>query len=227
MNYLYLFAFLVFPYLALTVFVVGHTYRYFTDSYHWNAKSSELLDKSRLKYGITVFHWGIILTFLGHLGGLMTPQRWLTQVGITAEMHDFVAIYTGAIFGAAALVGLLMLLWRRISVRRVACASTLNDYVLLFLLIFAVSAGLYNVFFGGYGTSSLYTVAPWIRGIVTFTPEPELMRSVPLSYKIHVLTALTVLGFSPFTRLVHIWSVPIPYLFRRLVVYRRREVGFS
>jgi nitrate reductase gamma subunit len=227
MEYLYLFAFLIFPYLALTVFVVGHTYRYFTDSYHWNAKSSELLDKSSLKYGVTVFHWGIILTFFGHLSGLMTPQRWLDRVGITAEMHDFVAITTGAIFGAAALVGLLMLLWRRISVKRVAWATTLNDYVLLILLIITVIAGLYNVFFGGYGTSSLYTVAPWIRGVVTFTPDPELMRAVPWSYKIHVLAALTVLGVSPFTRLVHIWSVPIPYLFRKLVVYRRREVGWS
>lgn len=227
MDYLYLLAFLVFPYLALTVFVIGHPYRYFTDSYHWNAKSSELLDKESLKYGITVFHWGIIATFLGHLSGLLTPQRWLDRVGITAEMHDFVAIYSGIVFGAAAVVGLLLLLRRRISSKRIASTTTVNDYVLLVLFIFVTSAGLYNCFFGGYGTSTLYTVAPWIRGIVTFTPDPELMRSVPWSYKIHILGALALLGFSPFTRLVHIWSIPVGYLLRRPVVYRRREVGFS
>jgi nitrate reductase gamma subunit len=222
MQYFNILAFLVFPYLALATFVIGHMYRYYTDYFHWNAKSSELLHKDTLKVPITIFHWGIILTFFGHAGGLLTPQRWLDRVGITAQMHDFIAIYTGMVFGVAALIGLLLLLWRRVTMKRILATTTLNDYVLLVLLIIVVSAGLYNVFFER--NDILYTVAPWIRSIVTFTPEPGLMRAVPWSYRIHVLSALALLGFSPFTRLVHIWSVPVPYLIRKFIVFRRLPI---
>ncbi len=225
MKYFNILAFLVFPYLALATFVIGHTFRYFTDYFHWNAKSSELLQKDTLRYPIIIFHWGIILTFFGHLSGLLTPQSWLDRVGITAEMHDLVAIYSGMVFGLAALVGLLLLLWRRVTVRRIVVTTTASDYVMLLLMIFVVCAGLYTIFFVRYDI--LYSVAPWIRGIVTFTPEPELMYPVPWSYKVHVLAALALLGFSPFTRLVHIWSVPIPYLIRKFIVFRRREPKFG
>ena len=51
-------AFLVFPYVMLTVFFLGHSYRYLTDRFDWNAKSSELLEKEGLRYGIFLFHWG-------------------------------------------------------------------------------------------------------------------------------------------------------------------------
>jgi hypothetical protein len=58
-------AFLVYPYLMLTLFVVGHSYRYLADPFRWNSKSSELLDKGSLRIGILIFHWGIIFTFSG------------------------------------------------------------------------------------------------------------------------------------------------------------------
>jgi nitrate reductase gamma subunit len=53
------------------------------------------------------------------------------------------------------------------------------------------------------------------------------MREVPLSYKVHVLSALALLGFSPFSRLVHIWSIPIFYLIRRPIVFRRHPANPS
>jgi nitrate reductase gamma subunit len=77
---------------------------------------------------------------------------------------------------------------------------------------------MYNVLFGHYNV--LYTIAPWIRGIVIFIPDPGLMRPVPISYKIHVLSALALLGFSPFSRLIHIWSAPLVYLLRKPLVFR-------
>jgi nitrate reductase gamma subunit len=227
MQYFNILLFLVFPYLALATFAIGHTYRYFTDYFHWNAKSSELLQKETLRAGITLWHWGIILTFGGHFFGMMTPQRWLERVGITAQMHDFLAVYSGILFGAIAWIGILILLWRRVAVRRIRATSTTIDYVLLLLFVFVVSAGLYNCVAYRDSTFILYTVAPWIRGIVTFTPEPALMDTVPWSYKIHILGALALLGFSPFTRLVHIWSVPVPYLFRLFIVFRARDYKIS
>ncbi|MBE9533408.1 MAG: respiratory nitrate reductase subunit gamma, partial [Proteobacteria bacterium] len=95
MSVLNTLAFVVFPYLALTTFVVGHLYRYLTNPYDWNSKSSELLDKEGLKIGITIFHWGVILTLMGHAGGLLVPQSLFDAVGIDSQAHTQIAVVTG------------------------------------------------------------------------------------------------------------------------------------
>ncbi|MBI5572197.1 MAG: respiratory nitrate reductase subunit gamma [Desulfomonile tiedjei] len=216
-------AFLIFPYVMLTFFVVGHAYRYLTDRFDWNSKSSELLEKESMRYAILLFHWGIIFTFLGHFFGLLTPQWLLDKVGITAAIHDFVAIKTGMLFGLMTLIGLILLLWRRVTNSKVWSAGSINDVVVVILLIFVVFFGTYNTFVAGYDV--LNTIAPWIRSIVTFSPDPGLMLPVPWSYKIHILGAFAVLGFSPFSRLVHIWSVPVTYMVRPYLSFRRRAAG--
>lgn len=221
MNWMENLAFVGFPYLALTTFVVGHSYRYLTDAFGWNARSSELLDKKGLRFGVILFHWGILLTLLGHTGGLLIPQTLYDAVGITGQTHIRVAYYSGWVVGIAALVGSLLLLRRRLIGSRVRASTSLNDWITMVLLIWVIGVGLYNVAFGHYYV--LDTVAPWIRGIVTFRPDPTLMREVPLSYKIHILSALALLAWSPSTRLVHIWSVPVTYFLRRYVLFRRRE----
>lgn len=215
-------AFVIFPYVALTLFVVGHFYRYCTDLYHWNSRSSELLDKGGLRFGITIFHWGIIVTFLGHLTGLLTPQWFLDEIGISADIHDFLSLFVGKIVGVMAAAGLVLLLLRRVGRPRIARNSSLNDLAIVVFLLAVVLLGTFNAWVPR--CDVLYTIAPWIRSILIFTPEPDLMATVPWTYKIHVLAALAVLAFSPFTRLVHIWSVPLAYLFRRYIVFRRREV---
>jgi nitrate reductase gamma subunit len=215
--------FTVYPYMCLTIFVIGHAYRYVTDRYGWNARSSEFLEKRSLYYGSILFHWGVIGTFLGHAGGLLIPQRLFDLVGFRPPLHLLVAYWTGLLVGAAAFVGAVLLVWRRVSHRRVRAAGTLNDTLTIGGLMLVIGAGLYNVLFGHYNV--LYTVAPWIRGIVTFTPDPALMRSVPLSYQIHVLAALGLLAFSPFSRLVHIWSAPLFYFFRRWILFRRHPAA--
>lgn len=221
MNLAHELAFVVFPYLCLTVFVIGHAYRYLADAYGWNARSSEFLEKRTLFYGSVPFHFGILLTLGGHAGGLLIPQSLYDMAGIRSEVHLLIAYWVGLFVGAAAFVGAFLLLWRRTTVSRVRAAGTMNDTVTIGALVVVIGTGLYNVLFGHYNV--LYTVAPWIRGIVTFTPDPALMVPVPLNYKIHVLGALALLGFSPFSRLIHIWSAPFVYLFRKPVVFRRRK----
>ena len=211
--------FTVFPYLCLTTFLVGHGFRYVTDRFHWNARSSEFLEKKSLFYGSVLFHWGIVFTFLGHAGGLLMPQRYLDVVGISAEFHMFMAYWSGLAVGLAAFFGALLLLWRRITVPRIQAAGTLNDIITISGVVFVTGAGIYNVIFGHY--SVLYTIAPWIRGIVFFSPDPSLMFGVPVSYKVHILSAFALLAFSPFSRLVHIWSAPFSYAFRRHLVFRK------
>ena len=220
MDLWYTLTFTVFPYLCLTTFVVGHAYRYVTDRYGWNARSPEFLEKKALLAGSVLFHWGIVFTFLGHAGGLLIPQSVLDRFGIDSQAHMDIAYWSGLVVGIAAFVGALLLLKRRLTHPRVQAASRLNDTLTLGAIVLVVGAGLYNVVFGHYNV--LYTVAPWIRGIVTFTPDAMLMKAVPLSYKIHVIAAWALLGFSPFSRLVHIWSVPVFYFFRRRLVFRRK-----
>jgi nitrate reductase gamma subunit len=227
MNILNTLAFLVFPYLVLATFVVGHIYRYVVNPHGWNTKSSELLDKKGLKFGVTIFHWGIIFTLLGHGAGLLIPQKYWDAVGINSQTHTLFATYSGFVVGAAALLGLALLIYRRISKERILATTSLNDFVTLGLLFFVVATGFTNVIGGLYKHFDiLTTIAPWLRGILTLTPDASLMLEVPLRFKIHILAVLTLLGFSPFSRLVHIWSVPLTYLFRRWIVFRRREASF-
>jgi nitrate reductase gamma subunit len=231
MDLTYELVFTVFPYLCLVTFIVGHSYRYVTDRYAWNTHSSQLLDKKSLFWGSVLFHAGIILTFVGHAGGLLIPQKYYDLFGITSDIHLAIAHWMGEVVGVAAFVGCILLLWRRITNRRVQAAGTINDLITLSGLTLVVALGVYNVFFGNYNV--IDSVAPWIRGIVFFSPDSELMRPVPLSFKIHVTAAWALLGFSPFSRLVHIWSVPVFYFFRSRLVFRRnpgkasRTVGFG
>ena len=108
------------------------------------------------------------------LEGFLIPQRFLDLVGINGETHSFIAHYNGMAVGIAALIGLGLLLYRRLSILRIKLTTSQNDFITLAGLIFVSGAGLYNVFFGHYYI--LDTIAPWIRGIVTFSPDPALMQ---------------------------------------------------
>jgi nitrate reductase gamma subunit len=220
MDLWYTLIFTVFPYLCLTTFVVGHGYRYVTDRFGWNARSSEFLEKKRLFAGSVLFHVGIVLTIFGHAGGLLIPQRVFDRFGIDAQGHMALAYWSGLAVGVAAFAGVLLLAWRRLSQPRLKAVTSRNDAITLAALVVVIGVGLYNVVFGHFNL--LYSVAPWIRGIVTFTPDAALMQGVPLSYQIHVTAAWALLGFSPFSRLVHIWSAPLFYFLRPPIVFRRR-----
>lgn len=215
--------FTVFPYLCLTTFALGHAYRYVTDRYGWNAHSSEFLEKRALYPGSVFFHWGIVLTFAGHAGGLLIPQRVFDLLGIDGRAHLAIAYWSGLVVGSAALVGVLLLLRRRLTHPRVKALNRTDDTITIGALVVVIGTGLFNVVFGHYNV--LYTVAPWIRGIVTFTPDAMLMKEVPLSFKIHVIAAWSLLAYSPFSRLIHIWSLPVTYFFRRPILFRRRVAG--
>ena len=212
--------FVVFPYLALTTSVVGHIYRYRTDPYRWNARSSELLEKDSLKVASNLFHYGIILALIGHGGGLLVPQSVFDAVGISGKAHTSMAIYLGAVFGTAAFIGQALLFRRRLTEKRVFVTSTLGDLITSVLLLLVIGVGTYNVYFGHYYV--LDTVAPWIRGILTLRPDPSLMADVPPLYRLHVLSSFALFACAPFSRLIHIWSAPLSYAFRSFIIFRKR-----
>lgn len=220
------FLWVVFPYLTLTVFIVGHLYRYANDPYGWTAKSSEILEKDRLKWGSLLFHWGIIFVLLGHVGGLIVPIQVHEALGISEVAYHLLAVIMGGLSGIAALVGLVLLTFRRLDIRRIRETSTTSDLIALGLLLVVVVLGLANTL--GYSLLVGFhdyrlTIGPWLRGILLFRPNATLMTQVPLSFKVHVLAAFGLTGLWPFTRLVHIWSIPLEYLGRSPVLYRSRN----
>ena len=218
-----LLAFVAYPYLCLAIFIVGHAYRYITDRYAWNSHGSELIEKKTLFYGSYLFHFGILGTLAGHATGLLIPQTIFDLFGIDTAAHTALAHYGGRVVGFCAFFGVLILLARRLFFRRIRLMTTPTDFSVLFGLTFVTGIGTYDVFFGGFHV--LDTIAPWIRGILILQPDPSLMAEVPFAYKLHILAAFALLAFSPFTRLVHIWSVPLFYLFRRPLIFRRRVVA--
>jgi len=219
-------AFAVYPYISLSILILGSIYRYLKNPYSWNSRSSEILEKGSLKYASVIFHYGIILSLIGHIGGLLVPQPLYNMIGFTENRHMFVAIYTGILFGWAAFIGLLLLTWRRLWQKRVFSNSSLSDLLTLLILLIVTGLGTYNVTFVAYD-NVLHDIAPWLRSILVLAPAPELLAPVPLTYKAHFIAVFTLFAFYPFSRLVHITSAPVTYVYRVWILFRRRCEGLS
>lgn len=218
------FFWLIYPYIMLTLFVAGHIYRYNTDLFGWSARSSQILEMKRLRLGSILFHWGIIFVFFGHVAGVLIPKGFYEAIGITEEMYHFGAVWFGGAAGVAAAVGILLLFCRRAFVPRIRINSQKRDFLVLFLLAAVILTGFANtVGYTATGAAFDYreTIGPWFRGILTFTPDVQLVTGAPLSFQIHIFSALLLFGIWPFTRLVHMWSLPLEYLNRHYIVYRR------
>jgi nitrate reductase gamma subunit len=71
-----------YPYLCLTVFLVGSWLRFDREQYTWRSGSSQLLRRRQLTWGSNLFHVGILVIFLGHFVGLLTPIWVFDEMGI-------------------------------------------------------------------------------------------------------------------------------------------------
>ncbi|OKP78504.1 nitrate reductase [Paenibacillus sp. P3E] len=226
MNMFDQFLWVIIPYICLVIFIVGHIYRYRRDQFNWTAKSSEFIEKKQLKYGSILFHLGIIPVIFGHIGGLVVPKSWMEAVGVSEHTYHIGAVYIGGIFGIATLAGMLILTSRRFTLKNVRRLSSASDLIVNSLLLFIVFMGMYSTLV----TNAVQpqfdyreTISVWFRGLFMFRPDPSLMTTVPLSFKIHVLSGFAIFAFWPFTRLVHVWSVPLNYVGRSYILYRRHK----
>lgn len=225
------FLWVIFPYVAMAVFVAVHLYRYATNPYGWTSRSSEFLEKGWLRWGSQLFHWGVIFALLGHIGGLGVPMPWYEALGVSPELYHLSAIIIGGLAGLAALAGLVILLLRRSLTAPLRLTSSRLDFLALVLLLIVVGLGIgntlgYNVLYGSY--EYRVTIGPWLRGLFTLRPNPALMAGVPLSFQLHALAAFGLIGVWPFTRLVHVWSVPLEYVGRTPILiraYGRKQAG--
>lgn len=216
----------VFPYLSIAVLVGGLVWRHRYDKFGWTTRSSQLYESRLLRVGSPLFHFGILLVLLGHVGGLVVPKSWTEAAGVSEEAYHLVAVVLGTLAGFCTLVGLAILIYRRRTVGPVFTATTRNDKLMYAVLAVTILLGLYatlaaNVFGGGYDYRT--TISPWFRSIFYFQPQGELMAGAPLLFQLHALSALVLFAIWPFTRLVHMLTAPIGYLTRPYIVYRSRE----
>ena len=218
----------VLPYLFLSVFVLGHIWRYRYDQFGWTTRSSQLYERRLLRWASPLFHVGILAVFLGHVMGLGIPKSWTEAVGITDGIYHAMAITLGAVAGFATLVGLALLIYRRRTVGPVFRATTRMDKVMYLALAVVIVTGLWNTVSGTMLNLGGYYdyregVSIWFRGIFRFDLHPELMAAAPIGFQVHGMAAMALFALWPFTRLVHVFSIPLGYLVRPYVVYRSRS----
>lgn len=225
-DWLLALAFGAIPYLSLAILLVALLYRYFITSYLWNTNSSQLLERKWLMIGSFLFHYGIIGSFFGHIAGLFFPQQsvW-SGLGIQVHLHLLIEKYAGGTFGTMAFLGAAILLGRRLAVRKVYRGGSANSIVVLALLLIPLSSGVWNTWFLDY--NYLFTIAPWSRRIIALIPQPSLMKDIPVSFWVHILAAFVFFAYLPFSKAVHLFSVPVPYLRRRFILFRKRKMMVS
>lgn len=216
----------VVPYVAIAVFIVGHVWRYRYDKFGWTTRSSQLYENRLLRLGSPLFHFGILLVALGHVGGLLIPESWTEAIGVSETTYHTVAVSLGVLAGVCTLAGAAILVYRRRTVGPVFSATTRNDKIMYVLLVGTLVLGLGTTVLGNLtGDPHNYreSVSPWFRSIFYFQPQPELMAKAPLGFQLHALAAWALFAFWPFSRLVHVFSMPLGYLTRPYIVYRSRD----
>lgn len=222
------FLWVVYPYVCLVIFVAGHLWRYRYDKFGWTTRSSQLYESRLLRWASPLFHFGILAVFLGHVMGLGIPKSWTEAVGMSEEVYHFLAISIGAVAGVCTVVGMALLIYRRRTTGPVFSATTRMDKAMYLALAVVIVLGMWNTVAGSVlnlGGEYDYRdgVSVWFRSIFYLSPEPGLMAAAPLGFQLHALAAFFLFALWPFTRLVHVFSVPVWYLGRPYVVYRSRS----
>lgn len=216
----------VFPYVCLTTFVVGHLWRYRYDKFGWTTRSSQLYESRQLAWASPLFHFGILGVLAGHVVGLLVPASLTATIGISEDLYHVVAATLGGIAGLAAVAGLVLLVRRRRLTPSVFRVTTPMDKAMYLLLGAVIAVGIFNtvgINIIGPGHDYRADVSPWIRSVLLLQPDAALMAGAPVTFQLHALLALSLLAIWPFTRLVHVFSVPLGYVARPYVVYRTRD----
>ncbi|WP_337844671.1 respiratory nitrate reductase subunit gamma [Thermus sp.] len=215
--------FAYFPYVALALAVVVTAYRMVYRPFSVSAQSSQLLEQKRLFFGSVAMHWGLVIVLLGHLLALLFPKGLLLWNSVPLRLY--LLEITGLGLGLWALLGVYILFARRLSVARVRAASTPMDYLVLVLLFVSILTGVLTALLYRYGSYWFPAVmTPYLWSVLTFNPRPELVQDLPSWTKLHVFNFWLLLALFPFSRLVHIITVPLGYLLRpwQIVIWVRK-----
>ena len=216
-DFLHQLLFGVYPYIALAVLILGTALRYDREPYSWRSGSSQLLRRKQLVWGSVLFHVGVLVIFFGHLVGLLTPIAIFDAIGISHGAKQLLAIIAGGIAGVMAIIGATLLVHRRLFDARVRAASSTSDTLIIILLWLQLALGLATipVSMQHLDGHEMVTFMSWAQGIFTFnTDAASYISGASIIFKLHLFLGLTILLIFPFTRLVHMLSVPVRYFWR-------------
>jgi nitrate reductase gamma subunit len=218
-----------YPYICLTVFLLGSLIRFDRDQYTWKSDSSQLLRAGSLRWGSNLFHVGVLFLLAGHTVGMLTPH-FLYESFITAGTKQLVAMVSGGIFGVLGFIGVSLLLHRRLSDPRIRATSKTSDIVLLMLLWVQFALGLATIPLSATHLDGgmMMNLAEWAQRLVTFRAGGvELLAGASWVFKAHMVLGMSIFFVFPFTRLVHVWSGfgALAYPFRPYQMVRSRRLN--
>jgi nitrate reductase gamma subunit len=220
----------VYPYVALAVCLLGSWARFDLSQYSWRAGSSQLMNRNPaqqryMRIASNLFHVGVLFVLAGHFVGLLTPASIYHHV-ISTQNKQLLAMVSGGLFGGLCLIGLLMLIKRRLTDDRVRASSSASDIMILLVLLAQLVLGLLTIVASTQHMdgSVMVLLADWAQSVVTLQPveAATAISSVGLVYKLHVFLGMSLFVLFPFTRLVHIVSAPVWYLGRRYQIVRQK-----
>jgi nitrate reductase gamma subunit len=214
----------VYPYVCLSILLIGSLIRFDREPYTWKSDSSQMLRKGQLRLGSNLFHYGVIIVILGHFAGFLAPH-WTIDWALSPIAHQLLAMVVGGIAGVVAIIGLTILLARRLGDPRIRLNSRKWDIAVALMLWLQLALGLLTVPLSAFHMDGVLfeTLTSYVKGIVTFDASvAATMIDVPVTYKLHILLGFTLFLVSPFTRMIHIWSGvgSLAYLFRPYQIVR-------
>jgi nitrate reductase gamma subunit len=217
------FLFSLYPYICLAVLLLGSLVRFDREQYTWKSDSSQMLRHGMLRVGSNLFHWGVLVVVAGHFGGFLAPH-WMVSPFLSASGHQLAAMVLGGTAGVAAIIGLTILILRRLGDPRIRRNSAPSDIVIVLMLWVQLALGLGTVVLSTRHMDGVMfeQLTDYVKGVVTF--RPTSLEGVPLVYRLHILLGFTIFLVSPFTRMVHIWSgiASLAYLVRPYQLVRKR-----
>lgn len=201
------------PYAAIVVMLIGSIFRYMNFGFKVSSLSSQFLENKEIFYGSRPFHWGIMFLFFGHLVAFLFPKSVILWNSIPLRMLILEVVAFG--FGISALFGLVMLIIRRLKSRRLLMVTNKMDAFVYLILLTQVISGLWVAYFARWGSAWFPTIlTPYLKSLIFLNPDIIAVAALPLSIKIHIISAFILIGMIPFTRFVHFLVYPFPYFFR-------------
>jgi nitrate reductase gamma subunit len=227
MDFIHQFLFGIYPYIALAIFLLGSLVRFDREQYTWKSESTQVLHRGQLRLGSILFHVGIIGLFFGHMAGLLTPVVVWDTLGVTHGVKQLVAMVAGGVMGGMCLVGIVILLARRLANERLRHATTFKDKIVLLWILATLLLGLSSIYVSASHMDghTMVTLMNWAQHIVTLRGDAaSFIVGAPLLFKLHLFMGMSLFVIFPFTRLVHVWSGfgAITYLGRAYQLVRSR-----
>lgn len=214
----------VLPYVAVALAIAVGLYRNINDRYTYSSLSSQFLENGKLFWGAVPWHYGILIVLLGHIIGFLIPRGVMAWNGVPVRLY--ILEVTALSLGLMALWGIITLLWRRTTNPRIQSVTTAMDIILLLLLLFQVFAGVYTAIFYRWGSAwYVHAAVPYLWSLFSLSPQVGYVSGLPLMVKLHIINAWVLTGLFPFTRLVHLISLPFGYVTRpyQVVAWHRRD----